>query len=316
MKLQITVFAAILLASATSAATARAPDRQTQNLIKAYNASQYASAAELGEKLVAKRPSDYTARYYLANTYVFLHKNEQAIGQYRMCLNSGLQGPLKQYSSTALERLLKQKEQTLMAAQGEKPEEKEIKAFQKKLRQEAKTEQDRLRQEWNKALVTANNNRRGRSFGYNRYGGGGYGYGRINPYDDETYRINDYYSKKMADLTNYEDSMLSQANCGKSRIRLQPSLSSSKVKNYIHYGDDSEAEEIPVDNPLHAQARSLGDTAPAKPTAANGHKPGTTGGHTRKTGTAASLSRPGQTAKHQTQPAHPSAGAGGSPVSK
>jgi hypothetical protein len=46
------------------------------------------------------------------------------------------------------------------------------------------------------------------------------------------------------------------------------------VKNYVNYGNESDAADIPIDNPLHAQARSLSDVAPkaAKPTAS--HKNG------------------------------------------
>jgi hypothetical protein len=261
MNLQNTVIAAILVACATSIAPAQGADKLSGQMIKAYKAGRYESAEQLGEKLVAKHPYDYSARYYLANTYVLLHKNEQAMGQYRTCLNSGVPGQLQQYSSTALERLLKQKEQALMSAsQSSAQKDKEIKEFQKKIRQETKQEEVRLRAEWNQALSRLDDNYGGRR-----------GYGRRFGYENERYRVNDSYSKRMAELSSHEASMLSQANCGTGNIRLAPSLSSSKVKNYVNYGNESDGAEIPVDNPLHAQARSLSDVAPkaAKPTASH-----------------------------------------------
>jgi tetratricopeptide (TPR) repeat protein len=261
MNLQHTVIAATVLACATSTAPANGADQLTGKLIKAYNAGQYQSAEQLGERVVARHPTDYSARYYLANTYVLLHKNEQAIGQYRICLNSGTPGQLKQYSSTALERLLKQKEQALMAAsQGEQPKDREIKEFKKKLHQETQQEQQRLRREWNQALEHVDDN-----YGFRRRGGMDFRRRSMDNYQDERYRINDTYSRRMAELAEHEESMLSQANCGTGKIRLAPSLSSYKVKNYINYGDESEAADIPVDNPLHAQARSLSDVAPQLP---------------------------------------------------
>jgi hypothetical protein len=262
MKLQHTVVAAIIFACAVNSAPAKGADKLTGQLIRAYNAGKYESAEALGEKLIARRPTDYSAHYYLANTYVRLHKNEEAMDQYRICLGSGAAGQLKEYSSTALERLLKQKEQGLIAAsQAEKPQEKEIAAFRKKLRKESKDEERSVRQEWNQALNRLDGNYGNRNQSFRRFG-----YYRNN--ESERYRINNYYSRKMSELQDYEASMMSQANCGTSKIRLAPSLSSSKVKNYINYGDQSDAVEIPVDNPLHAQARSLSDPPLKSPAAA------------------------------------------------
>lgn len=129
-----------------------------------------------------------------------------------------------------------------------------------------------MRAEWQDAIAAFERNNRSRNSGYGRGYGGGFGYGRRDSGYDERFRINDYYSRKLADLKSYEDSMMSQANCGKGRIRIQPGLSSSKVKNYINYGDESEATEIPVDNPLHAEAKSLSDVAPK--TSKSAPKPG------------------------------------------
>jgi len=263
------IIAAIVLACATTIAPARSADNLTGAMIRAYNAGHYESAEALGEKVVAKHPKDYSARYYLANTYVLLHKNEQAIDQYRICLYSGRDGALKEYSSTALERLLKQKEQALLAASksSAQAKDKEIKDFKKKLHTETKQEEQRLRQEWNQALARLDSNNGGG--GRRGYRGG---YGMRSNFFSERNQLNESYSRRIAELADHEASMVSQANCGIGKIRLQPSLSSSKVRNYINYGDESDAVEIPVDNPLRAQARSLSDVIPPAATSAPGRK--------------------------------------------
>jgi len=81
----------------------------------------------------------------------------------------------------------------------------------------------------------------------------------------ERMQIDETYSRRLKDLSEHEKVMLSHANCGTSRIRMAPGLSSSKVQNYINYGGEGDAEYIPVDNPLTAVAKKLGSsTEPAK----------------------------------------------------
>jgi len=253
------------------------------DLIKAYESGQYNTAIAIGEKVVAKDPTDYSTRYYLANTYVLLHKNDQAIEQYRICANSKGAGQVKEYSMTALERLLKQKEQLLEKAQKDAPpQNKDLTDFQKRVHAQAREEEATIRKEWNQALqhLDGSGNNRGWSGGFN---------GGFNPFvfnqwghmsdNNERFRINETYSRRLADLHQNEQSMLTQANCGTGKIRLAPSLSSLKVKNYINYGDESEAADIPVDNPLKAVAKSLADPATKKtiqPSKKGKKPPGTT----------------------------------------
>ena len=246
--------------------------------INCYKDGKFHEAQILGEKFVRANPADLEAHYFLGNTYVQLHKNEDAMTQYRSCLIKTAPDQLKGFANLALERLLKQKEGQLLAAGAVVDDEKhrqdkEIRDFERKINQESQQEQARLRSEWNMALRNLDRNYPGGGGGgFGGFGGGGFhgfdsrdhGWQSRRAYENERGRINDSFSKRMNDILEHKDSLLSQANCGTGKIRIAPALSNSKVKNYVNYGDGSEAADIPVDNPLRAQAKLLSDyKAPA-----------------------------------------------------
>ncbi|MBS2006201.1 MAG: hypothetical protein JST01_04130 [Cyanobacteria bacterium SZAS TMP-1] len=251
------LLAALPLAAAISVSAALAAPYSIKTLVTAYNSGKYFKAQEIAEKRLAVEPNDFGTRYYLANTYLKLNKTEQAIVQYRACANSGAPNSsnLAKYSSRALECLLKQKELNLMAASADKPSDKEIREFRQRLAKETQQEDQQIHREWSQALLRLSQNYDNRAFnrGYSPYE-----YRRM---AQERAQIDQTYSKKLRELAEHEQVMLSQANCGTGRIRIAPALSSSKIKNYVNYGSDADAEYIPVDNALTAQARKLSDIA-------------------------------------------------------
>jgi len=251
------VLAAITLSLAICFSPALAAPYSVKTLAKAYNSGQYLKAQEIAEKRILAQPTDFGARYYLANIYLRLNKTEQAIVQYRACADSGAPAStaLIKQSSKALESLLRQKELSLMAAAADKPSDKEINDFKKRLAKETAQEDLRIHKEWSQALLRLQQN-----FDNRRGYGSRYDYQRMS---QERAQLDQTYSRRLKDLADHEQVMLSHANCGTSRIRLAPGLSSSKVQNYVNYGGDGDAEYIPVDNPLTAVAKKLGD-APAK----------------------------------------------------
>jgi len=254
--------AAFALSFAMCLSPAFAAPYSVKNLAKVYNGGNYLKAQEIAEKRILAEPTDFGARYYLANIYLRLNKTDQAIVQYRACANSGAPSStaLVKYSSKALESLLRQKEMMLMAASADKPSDKEINDFKKRLAKETQQEDQRIHKEWSQALLRLSQNYDNRA-GYNRGYGSRYDYQRQ---AQERMQIDETYSRRLKELSEHEQVMLSHANCGTSRIRMAPGLSSSKVQNYINYGSDADAEYIPVDNPLTAQAKKLTDTSPVK----------------------------------------------------
>jgi hypothetical protein len=264
MKVRHTVRGALALSMlfAIAIAPCLCADQLRAKLLTAYQGAHYGNVVEYGEELLRRSPGDYDARYYLANAYVMTHKNEEAIKEYRLCLHNSKSQAIKSYSAIGLERLLKQKEKALsrLSTDTTAAKTREIRDFQKKVNSEAYYEKARLQSEWDQALasLTARQNSRD---GFHR---GGFNSGdwyrqrqEADNYQRERAQINQNFARRMADLSQYTEAMLTQANCGTGKIRLEPSLSTRRVKNYVNFGDESEAADIPVDNPLHAQALPL-----------------------------------------------------------
>ncbi|MBU6451069.1 MAG: hypothetical protein KGS72_04770 [Cyanobacteria bacterium REEB67] len=247
---------------AISIAQSFGADQLKVQLLNAYHGAHYGNVVEYGEQLLRRSPGDYDTRYYLANAYVMTHRNEEAIKEYRLCLHNSKSEALRSYSAIALERLLKLKERALssLSANTATAKNKEIRDFQKKVNTEAFHEKARLQSEWDQALAALNARQNSRdNFRRGSFNSGDWYRQRqeADNFQRERAQINQNFTQRMLDLSQYTDAMLTQANCGLSKIRLEPSLSSRRVKNYINFGDESEAANIPVDNPLRAQALPL-----------------------------------------------------------
>jgi hypothetical protein len=117
--------------------------------------------------------------------------------------------------------------------------------FERRLKREQIEEEERLEQQYNQ---DRNNLMRGlgrRSYGW--------------AFSNALRNLDEQYDRKVGELHEHTKAILSQTNCGTSNIRVVPSLSSSKVKNYINYSDQAQGESIPTENPLRANALSMPD---------------------------------------------------------
>jgi hypothetical protein len=152
--------------------------------------------------------------------------------------------------------------------------ETELNAFQKRLTDEQIQAENRLRDELTQAKRLASERYSSRMRHSPRdYSPTSYQQSAsdANFYQRELRALDEEYFRKVADLRNHAANALSQTNCGKSTIRVMPSLSSSKVKNYINYSDEVEAPVKPLPESMSATALSLGSsTKPKKRTVASG----------------------------------------------
>lgn len=221
-------------------------DASKNALMKAYKSGDFKAAEAFGEEAVKLHPQDGEARYYLANTQMKLGKNDEAIKNYRLCRASDNHEQIRKYAGQALEHLLGEKVKTLATlapSQKNAAKQDEMLQFERRLKREQMEEEERLEQQYNQ---DRNNLMRG--MGRRSYGWG---------FSNALRNLDEQYDRKVWELHEHTKAILSQTNCGTSNIRVVPSLSSSKVKNYINYSDQAQGEGIPTENPLKASALSL-----------------------------------------------------------
>ncbi|MDQ5933846.1 MAG: hypothetical protein QG574_1144 [Cyanobacteriota bacterium erpe_2018_sw_21hr_WHONDRS-SW48-000092_B_bin.40] len=262
--------------SADQAGRADQAGSAKKKLIAEYNHGDFKLAEASGRLALTQQPTDMEIRYYLANTLSKLGKADEAIFEYRQCLNSNASAQLKEFSKQGLEKLLQQKEAALAAALKSPAHQKEteLNAFQKRLTDEQIQAENRLRDELTQAKRLASERYSSRMRHSPRdYSPTSYQQSAsdANFYQRELRALDEEYFRKVADLRNHAANALSQTNCGKSTIRVMPSLSSSKVKNYINYSDEVEAPVKPLPESMSATALSLGSsTKPKKRAVASG----------------------------------------------
>lgn len=266
------LFLAIILATGLAVSLAQVPassleDGIKKKLIAEYNHGDFKLAEATGRLALTQKPGDLEIRYYLANTLSKLGKADEAIFEYRQCLNSGTSVQLKEFSRQGLEKLLQQKEAALAAAINSPTHQKEteLNAYQRRLSEEQTQAETRLRDELTLAKRLANERYSSR-FRHNPrdYSSSSYqqNISDANFYQRELRALDEEYFRKVADLRNHAANALSQTNCGKGTIRVMPSLSSSKVKNYVNYSDEVEPIVQPLPESMSATALSLGSNAP------------------------------------------------------
>lgn len=244
-------------------------DGTKMKLVAQYNHGDFKLAEATGRLALTQQPGDMEIRYYLANTLSKLGRVDEAIFEYRQCLNSSASKQLKEFSRQGLEKLLQQKEASLAAALKSPAREKEteLNAYQKRLTDEQNQAESRLRDELAQAKRLASERYSSRSRHSPRdYSPSSYqqNISDANYYQRELRALDEDYFRKVADLRNHAANALSQTNCGKGTIRVMPSLSSSKVKNYINYSDEFEAPVKPLPESMSATALSLGAGAKTK----------------------------------------------------
>jgi len=240
-----------------------------KRLIAEYNHGDFKQAEASGRLALTLQPTDMEIRYYLANTLSKLGKADEAIFEYRQCLNSNASAQLKDFSKQGLEKLLQQKEAALAAALKSPAHQKEteLNAFQRRLTDEQNQAESKLRDELSQAKRLASERYSSRMRHSPRdYSPSSYQQSAsdANFYQRELRALDEEYFRKVADLRNHAANALSQTNCGKSTIRVMPSLSSSKVKNYINYSDEVEVPVKPLPESMSATALSLGSSAKPK----------------------------------------------------
>lgn len=219
-----------------------------KKLKSAYRAGDLAKAEAAGLQAIKLRPSDGEARYYLANTLVKMGRTDDAIVQYRICRNPGNSKAIRYYANQALISLLGDREKTLMAvenATSKAANEREVAKYAQRLAAEEKAEEARLRAQYDQERENIFRSMRGR------------GYGRGRDFNAALNNLQEDLERRLEDLREHTRDLLTQTNCGLGNIRVVPSLSSSKVKNYINYSEQAQAASIPVENPLQASAGSL-----------------------------------------------------------
>ncbi len=240
-------------------------DGTKKKLIAEYNHGDFKLAEVTGRLALTQQPGDMEIRYYLANTLSKLGKADEAIFEYRQCLNSSASVQLKEFSKQGLEKLLQQKEAALAAAIKSPAHQKEteLNAYQRRLSEEQNQAETRLRDELTQAKRLASERYSSRSRHSPRdYSPSSYqqNISDANFYQRELRALDEDYFRKVADLRNHAANALSQTNCGKGTIRVMPSLSSSKVKNYINYSDEVEPVVKPLPESMSATALSLGSS--------------------------------------------------------
>jgi hypothetical protein len=263
-------FLSIILAiSLTQVQAYSLEDGAKSKLITEYNHGDFKRAEATARLALLQKPGDMEIRYYLANTLSKLGKADEAIFEYRQCLNSGASVQLKEFSKQGLEKLLQQKEAALAAAikSPSHQKETELNAYQRRLSEEQTQAETRLRDELMQAKRVASERYSSRSRHSPRdYSTSSYqqNISDANFYQRELRALDEDYFRKVADLRNHAANALSQTNCGKGTIRVMPSLSSSKVKNYINYSDEVEPIVKPLPESMSATALSLGSGTPPR----------------------------------------------------
>jgi tetratricopeptide (TPR) repeat protein len=227
---------------------AGATDASKAALMKAYKGGDFKAAEAFGEEAIKLQPQDGEARYYLANAQMKLGKNDEAIKNYRLCRSVDNHEQIRKYAGQALDHLLGEKEKlltNLASSRRNLAQQDEMSQFERRLKREQIEEEERLEQQYNQ---DRNNLMRGlgrRSYGW--------------AFSNALRNLDEQYDRKVGELHEHTKAILSQTNCGTSNIRVVPSLSSSKVKNYINYSDQAQGESIPTENPLRANALSMPD---------------------------------------------------------
>ena len=268
------LFLSIILAIGLAISLAPYPalgrdDDAKKKLIAEYNHGDFKLAEATGRLALTQQPSDMEIRYYLANSLSKLGKIDEAIFEYRQCLNSSASVQLKEFSKQGLEKLLQQKEAALAASlkSPARQNETELNAYQRRLSEEQYQAETRLRDELTQAKRLASERYSSRSRRSSRdYAPSSYqqSVSDANFYQRELRALDEDYFRKVADLRNHAANALSQTNCGKGTIRVMPSLSSSKVKNYINYSDEVEPIVKPLPESMSATALSLGSSTTTK----------------------------------------------------
>ncbi|CAN5154112.1 hypothetical protein BH11CYA1_BH11CYA1_17000 [soil metagenome] len=233
-----------------------------KKLIADYTHGDFKMAEASGRAALSQQPTDMEIRYYLANTLSKLGKVDEAIFEYRQCLSGDSSTQLKEYSRQGLEKILEQKEAKLTAAikSPSSQKENELNAYQRRLSEEQVQAETRLRDENSQAKRLAMERYSSRSRHNTRDNPSSYqqAMSDANFYQRELRALDEDYFRKVNDLHNHAANALSQTNCGKGTIRVMPSLSSSKVKNYINYSDEVEPVVKPLPESMSATALSLG----------------------------------------------------------
>jgi hypothetical protein len=248
-------------------------DSTKKKLIADYNQGNFKQAEVSGRLALVQQPTDMEIRYYLANTFSKLGKMDEAIFEYRQCINGNASPQVKEFSRQGLEKILQQKEAALTAAMKSPAREKEteLNAYQRRLTEDQNLAEARLRDENTQAKRLAQERYSARmrhsprdSYSYQQ------SVSDSNFYIRELRALDEDYFRKIADLRNHAANALSQTNCGKGTIRVMPSLSSSKVKNYINYSEDVEPVVKPLPESMSATALSLGSAKTKKPKVLSG----------------------------------------------
>lgn len=241
--------------------SAASDDSTKKKLIAEYNHGDFKQAEVTGRLALVQQPTDMEIRYYLANTFSKLGKIDEAIFEYRQCINGNSSAQVKEFSRIGLEKILEQKEAALAAAMKSPVREKEteLNAYQRRLTEDQNLAEARLRDENTQAKRLAQERYSARmrhtprdSSSYQQ------SVSDANYYSRELRALDEDYFRKIADLRNHAANALSQTNCGKGTIRVVPSLSSSKVKNYINYSEEVEPVIKPLPESMNATALTLG----------------------------------------------------------
>lgn len=220
-------------------------EKEVDNLVIVYRQGKYLAAEAIAKALLEQDPGNLRVHYYLANCCVKLLKLEEAEEQYSICVETGKGTKIAELSTIGLQRLEQITNSTTLASSARMAgASTDLKQLQMRIKQQTAVSRAQ-------ALAEAETARRKIR---DRYLSPGLTTGNEQA---EIARIDATYRKRLADLSNREIAILSQAG-GNQKTNLMPLGSNLYVQNYVNFGDDN-IEEIPLYAPLKATAKSLPD---------------------------------------------------------
>jgi|GEM_PF-947721 len=239
------LFSGGLLASTYCQAALAVSEKEVDNLVIIYRQGRYLAAEALAKALLEQDPGNLRVHYYLANCCVKLLKVEEAEEQYTTCVETGKGTKIAELSMIGLQRLEQiTNPTTLPSASRMLALNGDLKLLQTRLKQQSAIGRTR-------ALAEAEAAKRKIR---DRYFSPGLTTGTE---QIEIAKIDAAYNKRLADLSNREIAILSQAG-GNQKTQLMPLGSNMYVQNYVNFGDDN-IEDIPLYAPLKATAKSLSE---------------------------------------------------------
>ncbi len=234
-----------MLAGSFSQTALAVTEKEVDNLVIIYRQGKYLAAEAMAKALLEQDPGNLRVHYYLANCCVKLLKIEEAEEQYSICVETGKGTKIAELSTIGLQRLEQITNSTTLASSARMVgANTDLKQLQTRLKQQTAASRSQ-------ALAEAELAKRKIR---DRYLSPGLTTGSEQV---EIARIDAAYRKRLADLSNREIAILSQAG-GNQKTNLMPLGSNLYVQNYVNFGDDN-IEEIPLYAPLKATAKSLPD---------------------------------------------------------